>query len=138
MPKVGDNAAEISAKAWINAKAPLTLARLRGKVTVVEFWATWCGPCQACIPHLNELRQRYAGKQFQLLSLVLEGHETMDPFLARKKVAYPIGLESESLESYGVTGIPWAFVIDVNGKILWEGISSSPDLDEAVTKALGT
>jgi thiol-disulfide isomerase/thioredoxin len=138
MPKVGDNAPEISAKAWINAKAPLTLARLRGKVTVVEFWATWCGPCQACIPHLNELRQRYAGKQFQLLSLVLEGHETMDPFLARKKVAYPIGLESESLESYGVTGIPWAFVIDVNGKILWEGISSSPDLDEAVTKALGT
>jgi thiol-disulfide isomerase/thioredoxin len=138
IPKVGDNAPEISAKAWINARAPLTLATLRGKVTVVEFWATWCGPCQEGIPHLNELQQRYAGKQFQLLSLVLEGHETMDPFLARKQVAYPIGLESESLKSYGVTGIPWAFVIDVNGKILWEGISSSPDLDEAVAKALGT
>ncbi|HWY31532.1 MAG TPA: TlpA disulfide reductase family protein [Candidatus Acidoferrum sp.] len=138
MPKVGDNAPEISAKAWINAKASLTLAKLRGKVTVVEFWATWCGPCQEAIPHLNKLQQRYANKNFQLLSLVLEGHETMDPFLARKQVAYPIGLESESLESYGVTGIPWAFVIDVNGKILWEGISSSPDLDEAVAKALGT
>ena len=138
IPKVGDNAPEISAKAWINASTPLTLATLRGKVTVVEFWATWCGPCVEGIPHLNELRQRYANKQFQLLSLVQEGHETMGPFLARKQVAYPIGLESESLESYGITGIPWAFVIDANGKILWEGISTSPDLDEAVAKALGT
>ncbi len=136
MPKVGESAPEISAKAWINLKDPLTLASLRGKVVVVEFWATWCGPCVECIPHLNELQRRYAGKDFQLLSFVAEGHQTMDPFLAKKQVEYPIGLESSSLDDYGITEIPHAFVIDQQGKIIWQDNSASPKMEEVITKAL--
>ncbi|HEV2320046.1 MAG TPA: TlpA disulfide reductase family protein [Verrucomicrobiae bacterium] len=136
MPKVGETAPEISAKDWVNSKQPLTLAGLRGKVTLMEFWATWCGPCQECIPHLNELQHKYASQKFQLVSLVLEGHQTMDPFLSKHQVEYPIGLDSSSLDDYSITTIPHAFVVDQKGKIIWSGQSASPELDTAVAKAL--
>jgi thiol-disulfide isomerase/thioredoxin len=137
MPKIGEPAPEISAKEWINLKQPLTLARLRGKVVLVDFWATWCGPCIESIPHLNELHREYAGRNFQLLSLVEEGHKTMDRFLTKKHVEYPIGLESNSLEDYGITGIPHAFLIDQAGKIVWQGHSASAEMDKAISAALG-
>jgi thiol-disulfide isomerase/thioredoxin len=136
MPKVGEAAREISAKEWINLKNSPTLANLRGKVVVLEFWATWCGPCVECIPHLNELQRKYSGKNFQLLSFVEEGHQTMDPFLTKKHVEYPIGLESSSLDDYGITGIPDAFVIDQNGSIIWHGNSASSEMDKIIAKAL--
>jgi len=136
MPKVGEAAPEISAKEWINLKNPLTLAGLRGKVVVVEFWATWCGPCVECIPDLNQLQRKYSGKNFQLLSFVQEGHQTMDPFLARRQVRYPVGLESSSLEDYGITEIPHAFVIDQHGKVIWQGNSASPEMQKVIAKAL--
>lgn len=135
-PKVGEAAPEISAKEWINSQTPLTLAGLRGKVVVVDFWATWCGPCIESIPHLNELQRKYSGRNFQLLSLVLEGRQTMDPFLARHTVEYPIGIESRSLDDYGILEIPHAFVIDQNGKIIWSGDSGSQEMNNAIVKSL--
>lgn len=137
MPKVGEPAPDISAKEWIHSPTPLTLADLRGKVVVVDFWATWCAPCIACIPHLNELAHKYSGKDFQLISVVQQGHEMMDPFLTNHNLDYPIGLESSSFDDYGITGIPDTFVIDQLGKIVWEGDSTSPELKNAVKKALG-
>jgi thiol-disulfide isomerase/thioredoxin len=136
MPKIGEAAREISAHDWINLDRPPTLASLRGKVVLVEFWATWCGPCVAGIPHLNDLYHKHEGKNFQLLSFVEEGHSTMDKFLTRKQVDYPIGLESSSLEDYGVEGIPQAFLIDASGKIIWQGHSAAAELDDAISAAL--
>lgn len=134
--EVGEQAPEISARAWINLEKPVTLRSLRRKVVLVEFWATWCGPCVECIPHLNEIQRKYAGGNFQLLSFVEEGHKTMDPFLKNKRVEYPVGLESGSLEDYGVEAIPQAFVINRDGKIIWQGISSSPEMDKAISAEL--
>jgi thiol-disulfide isomerase/thioredoxin len=135
-PEIGQVAPEISAESWINLKTPTTLAKLRGKVVVLEFWATWCGPCVEGIPHLNELQRKYAGKNVQLLSLVEEGHATMDKLLKRKTVEYPIGLESGSLNAYGVNSIPHAFVVDRAGKIAWQGHPAGDEMERAVAVAL--
>lgn len=136
MPDVGQPAPEIAAGDWINLKDPVTLKGLCGKVVVLEFWATWCGPCVQGIPHLNELQRKFAGKDFQVLTLVEEGHKTMDPFLKRNHPEYPIGLESTSLEDYGITGIPHAFVVDKAGKIVWHGHPAGPGLEGAISTAL--
>jgi len=136
MPQVGQTAPEVSAKDWINLENPLTLTKLRGKVVLLEFWATWCGPCVQGIPHLNELHRAHARKDFQLLTFVEEGHQTMDKFLKRSRVEYPIGLESTSLEDYGISGIPHAFVVDQGGKIIWHGHPASPEMEKAISDAL--
>ena len=114
----------------------MALGDFRGKVVLMEFWAIWCGPCCECIPHLNELQKKYAGKNFQLLSFVLEGRLTMDPFLKKRPADYPIGLESGSLQDYGIVGIPEAFVINPAGKVVWHGNSASTELDEVIAQAI--
>jgi thiol-disulfide isomerase/thioredoxin len=136
MPKVGQDAPEVSAKEWINLAKPVTLEDLRGKVVLLEFWATWCGPCVQSIPHLNELTKRFSGPHFQMLSFVEEGHKTMDGFLEKTPVEYPIGLESTTLEDYGISGIPEAYVIGKDGKVLWHGHSADPQLVKTIEKAL--
>ncbi len=135
-PEPGQAAPEISAKDWINLKAPVKLASLRGKVVLLEFWATWYGPCVQGIPHLSELQKKYGREDFQLLSLVEEGHQTMDRFLKRTHVDCPIGLESTSLEDYGISAIPHAFVVDKTGKIAWHGHPAGPELEGAIVTAL--
>jgi thiol-disulfide isomerase/thioredoxin len=138
MPGIGEMAPEISAQSWINLKAPTRLEKLRGKVVVLEFWATWCGPCVEGIPHLNELQRKYAGKDVQIVSLVEEGHATMDRFLMRTKVEYPIGLESGSLKAYGIHAIPHAFVVDKAGKIAWHGHPAGDEMEKGIAAALNS
>ena len=135
-PKINEKALELSAGKWINLEKPVTLEDLRGKVVLVEFWATWCGPCVEAIPHLNELSEKYPRKDFQMLSFVEEGHQTMDRLLRRTPVKYPIGLESSALDAYGITGIPHAFVIDRQGRVAWEGHSASPEMEAVITAEL--
>jgi thiol-disulfide isomerase/thioredoxin len=136
MPAVGQPAPEISAKEWLNIKASPTLGSLRGKVVLLEFWATWCGPCVEGIPHLNELQHKYSDRNFQLLTLVGESHQAMDKFLKRVTVEYAIGLESTSFEDYGIEAIPQAFVLDQAGKIVWHGHPAETGMEEALSSAL--
>jgi thiol-disulfide isomerase/thioredoxin len=137
MPDVGQTAPEIAANGWINLEKAPTLAQLRGKVVALEFWATWCEPCITGIPRLNQLQSKYGPRNFQLLSFVHEGHTTMDKFLKDHKVEYPIGLESASLETYGITLIPQAFVLDKAEKIVWHGNPDGEEMGKAIAAAMG-
>ncbi|MEK7270933.1 MAG: redoxin domain-containing protein [Planctomycetota bacterium] len=134
-PQVGDSAPEIDAKEFLNAGGPVTLEGLRGKIVVVEFWATWCPPCRASIPHLNALYERNKEKGVVVIGLSNEPAEKVKPFAAKIGMKYCVGIGSGTGKKYGVTGIPHAFVVDPAGKIAWRGHPMA-GLDKAIDEAL--
>ena len=131
---VGKAAPEISAGKWYNT-SPLSLSKLKGKVVVVEFWATWCGPCVKSIPHLKEIHSKYSSKGVVLVSLSGESAAAVTPFVKDKGMTYAVGAESETSEKYSVTGIPHAVVVGRDGKVAWEGHPMN-GLDQAIEAAL--
>jgi len=114
---VGKAAPEITATYWLNSPA-LTLQGLRSKIVVVEFWATWCGPCRRSIPHLIELYKKYNPQGVAFIGLTDEPREKVEPFVKELEMIYPVGGGSPSLDAYGVTGIPTAFIVDTAGKVV--------------------
>lgn len=116
----GKKPKEINAKGWLNSD-PLTLEKLKGKVVIVEFWATWCPPCRASIPHLVDLRNKYDKSKVEIIGLTDEPLTKIEKFAKDMKMNYAVGYGSTSGEAYNVTGIPHAFVIGPDGTIKWDG-----------------
>ena len=129
----GKQPKEINAKGWINTDG-LTLEKLKGKVVVVEFWATWCPPCRASIPHLVELRTKLDKSKVEIIGLTDEPKEKVDGFAKDMKMNYSVGYGSTSGGDYGVRGIPHAFIIGTDGLIAWDGHPMDPAFETTLTK----
>ena len=129
---------EIRAVDWLNTDSPVSLAGLKGKVVMVEFWATWCGPCIQGIPHLNDLQAEFGPEGFQLVSLTNENRETVTGFQEKRKLEmnYIIGLGSATMADYNVQGIPHALIIGRDGKMMWRGHPMDPECEAQIQLAL--
>jgi uncharacterized protein (TIGR03435 family) len=112
---------------------------LRGKVVVLEFWATWCAPCVAEIPHLNALAQSLASSNIQFIAVDDEDPAVVTPFLARKPISGWVGLDTTSriLNAYGVEFRPATFVIDTQGRIAASLDSTLLNKDQLLALAAG-
>ena len=124
-------APEINAAYWINS-GPLTLAGLRGKIVLLEFWATWCPPCLTTIPHLIEMHKDHASQGLVIVSLTNEPKEKVEPFVKQMGMTYAIGGGSTSGKDYNVRGIPHALLINPAGNVVWTGHPLASELHEAL------
>jgi thiol-disulfide isomerase/thioredoxin len=135
-PQVGARPPEIDGQGWINVEDEVSLKELDGKVVVVEFWATWCGPCRRSIPHLIEVYEKHKGDGLVIVGLSNETKEKVEPFVKEMKIPYVIGYGSTTGKAYGVTGIPCAFVIGADGNLVWTGHPMKPEFEKAIGDAL--
>jgi len=109
---------DLQGKSW-------TLKDLKGKVVLVNFWATWCPPCQKEMPDLDALYKRFQDQGFVILA-ISEDEETakVAPFIAERKISYPILLDPGQKVNnlFQVDGIPKSFVYDRDGKLVAQSI----------------
>ena len=97
------------------------LSDYRGKVVVMNFWATWCGPCKIEIPWFMDFQKTYKDRDFAVLGISMDddGWESVKPYIEQKKINYRImvGTEELSKEYGGLESLPTTFVIDREGRI---------------------
>ena len=101
--------------------ATVKLADYRGKVVLLNFWATWCGPCGVEIPWFIEFEQRYKSQGFAVLGISMDedGWAAVKPFVAERKINYRVLLGNDSLAQFygGLDSLPTSFMIDKDGKV---------------------
>ncbi len=107
------------------AGRPLRLDQFRGRVVLLNFWATWCGPCLEEIPVFSRWQRQYGDAGLQVIGVSMDDDEAaVKRFLAKQGVPYPILMGDAKLgESFGgVYGLPQSFLIDARGLIVFRGV----------------
>ena len=106
----------------------LELKSLKGKVVVINFWATWCGPCRAEIPGMLQVYDKLKGKGLEIVGVSLDrpGFSVVSPFVEKMKIVYPVVLgDDKTVEAYGnIQAIPTTFVVDRKGNLVEEHTGS--------------
>jgi peroxiredoxin len=115
--KINFTLTDITGKAW-------TLKDLRGKVVLVNFWATWCPPCRKEMPDLEALYKRFKDQGLVILSISDEDVNKVRPFVAQMNVTYPVLLDPgrKINELFQIYGIPKTFVYNRAGKLVTQSI----------------
>ncbi|CUU34777.1 MAG: TlpA family protein disulfide reductase [Armatimonadetes bacterium] len=116
----------------------VTLSKLRGKPVLLDFWATWCGPCRRALPHTQELAKRYKDQAYVLTVNLREDPETVRAFMENNNYTFPVLLDRDGsvAHKYGVRGIPHFVIIDAQGKIFHNQVGYGPGVEKELERKL--
>jgi thiol-disulfide isomerase/thioredoxin len=132
---IGESAPTLSVKTWINA-GPVRLEELRGRVVLLEFWATWCKPCQEMFPKLKKLQEQTGSNGLEIIALtrhymayggteesMQEELQLMRATVAEHALSFPVGVApDEQMQAvYGANGLPTCILIDRVGMVRYAG-----------------
>jgi thiol-disulfide isomerase/thioredoxin len=123
----------------LNGK-PVSLAEARGKIVLLNFWATWCGPCRAEIPDLVDLQKRYADK-FEIIALATDEDDPDEVrrFVLQSGINYRVAMSSDAVrrDYGGIAALPTSFVIDPEGRIVQKHVGlNDPSIYELEVRAM--
>ncbi len=138
--QLGQPAPPLTGLEWVKG-GPVKIEK--GSVYVVEFWATWCPPCRASIPHLTELHHEFKDKGVTIVGVSDEAPGTVKPFVTEmgEKMDYTVAIDRDGqvsknyMEAFGVQGIPHAFIVGKDGTLVWHG-HPMDKMDEVLTEVV--
>lgn len=134
--KPGDRAPALEFEFVVQGPSEVNWKTLTGKVVVLDFWGTWCPPCVADIPHLNEMVSRYKGKAVQFIAVGHENPRKIAWFLKKHPIDAWVALDTDLsvYKSYFAFGIPHAVIVDQEGTVA--AVLSPHDVNPEVIDAV--
>ena len=119
------------------------LSAYKGRIVLLDFWATWCGPCKIEEPWLKEFERTYKDRGFAVLAVSMdeEGWEVVKPYIQSHQINYRVLMASADIDKLypGMEAWPYTYLIDREGRIAWShmGVASKPDFREMIERLLG-
>ena len=133
---LGEPAPDFALPALDNAE--VRLADQQGQVVLVDFWATWCGPCKEELPHIETFHRQYADSGLRVLALSTDtDDDAVQPFIDKHDYTFTVLHADDAVQNaYGVSGIPMVYLIDRQGRIRWLRVGFRPADKEEMAREI--